>query len=111
MQQETAGVVDTSAPAVWVNQETAGVVDQETAGVVDTTKYAAFGHGTMVAGVVHLVAPRAYIIPLKAFKADGSGYTSDVIRAVYRAVQQGAKVLNMSFSRPTSSAEPTPATC
>ena len=105
LQQETAGVVDTNAPAVWVNQETAGVVDQETAGVVDTTKYAAFGHGTMVAGVIHLVAPKAYILPLKAFKADGSGYSSDVIRAIYRAVQQNAKVINMSFSFDGSSPE------
>ena len=28
----------------------------------------AFGHGTMVAGLVHLVAPTAKIMPLKAFK-------------------------------------------
>jgi thermitase len=54
---------------------------------------------------VHLVAPTAQIMPLKAFHPDGTGYTSDVLRAIYYAIDRGAKVLNMSFSRPTPSAE------
>jgi hypothetical protein len=102
--QSTAALVDGSS-AAWVNQSTAALVDQSTAAVVDGSGYAAFGHGTMVAGVVHLVAPKAYILPLKAFNADGSGYTSDVIRAIYRAVNLNAKVLNMSFSFASSSQE------
>jgi subtilisin family serine protease len=97
VQQSTAAVVDGAGPA-YVNQSTAAVVDQSTAAVVDTSKYSAFGHGTMVAGVIHLVAPTAQILPLKAFNADGTGYSSDVIRAIYRAVKGNAKVLNMSFS-------------
>jgi hypothetical protein len=104
IQQSTAAVVDGVQPA-WVNQSTAAVVDQSTAAVVDSSQYAAFGHGTMVAGIVHLVAPNAWILPLKAFSADGSGYTSDVIRAVYRAVNANAKVLNMSFSFSSASHE------
>src|SRR5206468_9111125 len=40
-----------------------------------------------------------------AFHADGQGYTSDIIRAIYYAMWKGAKVLNMSFSSPTSSPE------
>jgi thermitase len=83
----------------------AAVVDQASAAVLDDAKNAAFGHGTMVAGVVHLAAPTAKIMPLKAFHADGSGYTSDIVRAIYYATFKGAKVLNMSFSRPTSSLE------
>jgi subtilisin family serine protease len=102
--QSTAAVVDGVAPA-WVNQSTAAVVDQSTAAVVDSNQYAAFGHGTMVAGIIHLVAPKAMILPLKAFNADGSGYTSDVIRAIYKAVNANAKVLNMSFSFASSSKE------
>jgi subtilisin family serine protease len=104
VKQSTAAVVDGAHPA-WVNQSTAAVVDQSTAAVVDTSEYSAFGHGTMVAGVIHLVAPRAWILPLKAFDADGGGYTSDVIRAVYRAVNANAKVLNMSFSFANASQE------
>jgi thermitase len=59
----------------------------------------------MVAGAVHLVAPTAKILPLRAFASNGEGRTSDVLRAIYYSVYRGAKVLNMSFSRPTSSKE------
>jgi subtilisin family serine protease len=89
----------------WVNGSTAATVDQASAAVLNDPTNAGFGHGTMVAGVVHLVAPEARIMPLKAFGNDGQGYTSDIVRAVYYATHNGAKVINMSFSRPTSSPE------
>ena len=44
----------------------------------------------MTAGLVHLVAPQAKIMPLKAFHADGTAYNSDVLRAIYYAVKNGA---------------------
>ena len=59
----------------------------------------------MVAGIVHLVAPQAKIMPLKSFSSAGTGYDSDILRAVYYAVKNGAKVLNMSFSYTNSSQE------
>lgn len=96
--------IDGLAP-VFVNGNTAADVNQSTAAVVDNPRYAAFGHGTMVAGVIHLVAPRALILPLKAFRSDGTGYTSDILRAIYRAVRSGARVINMSFSMPNPSTE------
>ena len=102
--QSTVAVLDNAQAAV-VNQSTVAVLDQSTVAVLDTDNYAAFGHGTMTAGVVHLVAPRAKIMPLKAFKADGSGYASDVLRAIYYAVKNGADVLNMSFDFTTYSPE------
>jgi hypothetical protein len=100
--QASAAVVD---GVHWVNGSTAACLDQASAAVVDDGSHSAFGHGTMVAGVVHLVAPTARIMPLKAFGPDGTGYTSDILRSINFAVQKGAKVLNMSFSRPTSSPE------
>jgi hypothetical protein len=81
-----------------VNQSTAAVVDQLSDANLSQPQYAAFGHGTMVAGIVHLVAPTAQIMSLKAFRADGTGYLSDVLRAIYFATQNGANVINMSFS-------------
>ena len=102
--QSTAAVVD-GVPPRHVNDNTAAVVDQSTAAVVDDPNHAAFGHGTMVAGLIHLAAPRSMILPLKAFGANGSGYTSDILRAIYRAVRSGARVINMSFSMTSASAE------
>ncbi|HLK34861.1 MAG TPA: S8 family serine peptidase, partial [Terriglobales bacterium] len=37
------------------------------------------------------------IMPLKAFGANGTGYDSDILRAIYYAVRNGARVLNLSF--------------
>jgi subtilisin family serine protease len=88
-----------------VSQSTMAVVDSNNATALSGPQYAAFGHGTMVAGIVHLVAPQAKIMALKAFSADGSGYLSDVLRAVYYAVQHNAKVINMSFDFPSYSKE------
>jgi subtilisin family serine protease len=102
--QSTAAVVD-GVPPTYVGGSAAAVVDQSTAAVVDDPDHAAFGHGTMVAGIIHLVAPRAKILPLKAFGANGSGYTSDILRAIYRATREGARVINMSFSMPGPSKE------
>jgi len=59
----------------------------------------------MVSGIIHLVAPTAEIMPLKAFHADGTGMLSDVLRAIYYATQHGANILNMSFDFTSSSRE------
>lgn len=91
-------------PAI-VNQSTAAVLDQSTAAVLDGTPYAAFGHGTMVVGVIHLVAPTSSILPLKAFRSDGTGYLSDILRAFYYAVEQQANIINMSFDFSAASRE------
>lgn len=91
-------------PAI-VNQSTAAVLDQSTAAVLDGAPYAAFGHGTMVVGVIHLVAPTSSILPLKAFRSDGTGYLSDILRAFYYAVQNRANIINMSFDFTTASQE------
>src|SRR6266699_1237493 len=88
-----------------VNQSTAAVLDQSTAAVLDTSPYAAFGHGTMVMGIIHLVAPQAQLLPLKAFSSDGTGYLSNILNAVYYGVQNDANVINMSFDMTSNSLE------
>ena len=101
--QSTMAVVDGSAYPAQLNQSTMAVVDGNEALTLEQSKYAAFGHGTMTSGIIHLVAPTAKIMPLKAFRADGSGYLSDILRAIYYARQNGANVISMSFDLPTYS--------
>ena len=89
-----------------VNQSTAAVLEQSTAAVLETNpQYAAFGHGTMVMGIIHLVAPQAQLLPLKAFSSDGTGYLSNILHAVYYGVQSGTNVINMSFMMKSNSVE------
>lgn len=83
---------------LYVSPWTAAVVPPAGAEALNNSQYAAFGHGTMVAGIVHLVAPTAKILPLKAFSANGTGNASDIVRAIYFAAAHGSKVLSMSFS-------------
>src|SRR5438094_153556 len=94
-----------TANVAQVNQSTAAVLDQSTAAVLDTPQYSAFGHGTMVMGVIHLVAPGAQLLPLKAFSSNGNGNLSDILHAVYYGVQSGANVINMSFDVKSNSLE------
>ena len=92
--------------AIQVNQSTAAVLDQSTAAVLDgNTQYAAFGHGTMVLGVIHLVSPSSHLLPVKVFHSDGTAYLSDILRGIYYAVQNNANVINMSFDTKTPSQE------
>lgn len=91
--------------AAYVNQHTAAMLDQHTAAMLDGSQYAAFGHGTMVMGVIHLVAPTAKLLPLKAFSANGNGSLSNILAAIYYAVQNHANVINMSFDLTASSTE------
>jgi len=91
--------------AVRVNQYSVAMVDQYSVAMVDGPPYAAFGHGTEVAGILHLVAPQAMLLPLKAFHSDGTGLLSDILRAIYYAAQNNARVVNMSFDLTSYSPE------
>ena len=55
------------------------------------------GHGTHVAGIVHLAAPEARIMPLRVLDSDGIGNTFLVAEAVQYAVRNGADVVNLSL--------------
>jgi subtilisin family serine protease len=109
LNQSSAAVLDGGGPTepVYVNQETIAMVNQSSAAVLDQPGNSDFGHGTMTAGIVHLVAPTAMIMPLKAFSSNGSGYLSNIIRATYYAAQHGSKVISMSFSFSSASQEMT----
>ncbi len=56
------------------------------------------GHGTLVAGLIHLVAPDARLVPIKAFDASGNTTLFTIISGVYWAMDHDLDVLNLSFS-------------
>src|SRR5208282_4220890 len=70
--QSSVAILNQSSVAI-LNQSTVAVLDQSTAAALggDQTVGSEFGHGTMVAGLIHLVAPSAQIMPLKAFTSNG----------------------------------------
>ncbi|NJM39496.1 MAG: S8 family serine peptidase [Anaerolineae bacterium] len=56
-----------------------------------------FGHGTHIAGVLHLVAPDAKIMPIRVLDADGTGTLIDLADAIAYAVRNGANIINISL--------------
>src|SRR6266576_2808267 len=91
-----------------VNQSSAAILDQSSAAILDgNTQYAAFGHGTMVMGVIHLVAPKAQLMPLKAFRSDVTGFLANILGCIYFADQDKKKANNitMRFEKPTNTPE------
>lgn len=70
------------------------------------------GHGTHVTGIIAAVAdnfigiagvaPDAQVMPLQALDLSGSGTAADIATAVVYAAENGARVLNASFSGPPS---------
>jgi subtilisin family serine protease len=104
--QSTTAFIDNSSRPVPINQYLVAALTQSTTAFIDTGKLPqAFGHGTMVASLVRLAAPTAKIMPLKAFRSDGSSNTFDLIRAIYYATDNGANVINMSFNMKVNSPE------
>lgn len=61
------------------------------------------GHGTHVAGIIHLVAPQAQIMPIRVLDTDGRGYSFVIAEAILYALENGADVINLSLGMPESS--------
>jgi subtilisin family serine protease len=110
LDQSTVIILDQSTVII-LDQSTVIILDQSTVIILDSNSATAiqgkqlpadFGHGTMVASLISAAAPNATIMPIRAFNADGSANLSDVVAAIYYAVNNGAKVINMSFDLNTS---------
>lgn len=108
LNQSSAALLDGTGP-VYLNGTTVAMLNQSSAALLDGGGNSDFGHGTMTAGIVHLVAPTAKIMPLVAFSSNGTGYLSNVIQATYYAANNGSKVISMSFSFTSPSSEMTKA--
>src|SRR5262249_52434792 len=76
------------------------LVDDDHDGQVDE----AFGHGTHVAGIIHLVAPEARLLAVRVLDSDGRGSLLDVVEGVRWAMRHGARVINLSLGSLTRSA-------
>ncbi|MGH2521626.1 MAG: S8 family serine peptidase [Anaerolineales bacterium] len=57
----------------------------------------AYGHGTHVAGIIHLVAPEALILPLRVLNSDGRGNNFRTANAILYAAYNGADAINLSL--------------
>ena len=55
------------------------------------------GHGTHVAGIVDIVAPKAKIMPLRVLDTEGYGNVFTIAQAVSYAERNGANVINLSL--------------
>ena len=97
--------IDQSTTSI-LDQSTTSILDQSTTSILDRSKLpSAFGHGTMVAGLIHLVAPAAKLMPVKVFSSNGTATLSNVVNGIYWAVDHGANVISMSFNSTQSSSE------
>ena len=97
LDQETTPILD-GGSAIILNQETTPILDQETTPILDGKKYPAYGHGTMVSGLIHLVAPKATLLAVRTFAADGTSTISQIVAGIYWAIDHNADVISMSFS-------------
>lgn len=117
---DTTHSVITGTQALWTNpgEIPGNGIDDDGNGYVDDvhgwnfvdnspTIYDDDGHGTHVSGIILSVDQNIYttplqqarvqIMPLKFLNGSGMGTTSDAIRAIYYAVNNGASVLNNSW--------------
>lgn len=62
-----------------------------------------YGHGTHIAGIVHLVAPEARILPLRVLNSDGRGNNFRTASAIVYAAHRGADAINLSLGTPNQS--------
>ncbi len=76
-----------------VPEDEANGLDDDGDGRVDE----AYGHGTHVAGVVHLVAPAARIRPVRVLNSDGRGNDFRTANAILYAAYTGADAINLSL--------------
>ncbi len=75
-------------------------LDDDGDGLVDEQ----VGHGTFVAGIAHLVAPEAWILPVTVLDSDGIGDLWTIGKGIAFAMDSGADVINLSLGSTYSSA-------
>ncbi|MHC4415964.1 MAG: S8 family serine peptidase [Planctomycetota bacterium] len=68
-------------------------LDNDGDGLIDES----VGHGTFVAGLIHLVAPDAMLLPIVVLNSDGVGDAWSFAQGMFYAIDQGVEVINLSL--------------
>ena len=68
-------------------------LDNDNDGVTDE----GVGHGTHVAGIIHAIAPGARILPVRVLDSDAQGSVFAIAQGIRYAVDQKARVINLSL--------------
>src|ERR1041385_1044903 len=94
LDQSSSSFLDQSSSS-FLDTSGASFIDQSSSSFLDGNP--AYGHATLCAGVIAAVAPSSMIMPLRVFDNNGQTDVFSVTKAIYYAVRNGAKVINMSF--------------
>jgi len=62
-----------------------------------------WGHGSHVAGIIKMVAPRVRILPIRVVDSDGQAEIFNIIQGIQYAIASGADIINLSLSIPEPS--------
>ena len=84
------------ASSTFLDQAASTFLDQGAARALDNGN-PAYAHATLCAGVIAAVAPGATIMPLRVFDDSGNSDVFSIAKALRYAVNNGARVINMSF--------------
>ena len=110
MDQSSGSFLDQSSGS-FLDQASGSFLDQSSGSFLDgapllnivTASNPAYGHGTLCAGLIAAVAPRAMIMPLRVFDDNGQADIFTITKAIRYAVKNQVNVLNMSFGISTNS--------
>lgn len=110
MDQSSGSFLD-QASGSFLDQASGSFMDQSSGSFLDgapllniiTASNPAYGHGTLCAGLIAAVAPRAMIMPLRVFDDNGQADIFTITKAIRYAVKNQVNVLNMSFGISTNS--------
>src|SRR5881396_1164904 len=110
LNQASGSFLDQSSGS-FLDQSSGSFLDQSSASFMDgapvtnivTGSNPAYGHGTLCAGLIAAVAPRAMVMPLRVFDDNGEADIFTITKAIRYAVKNQVNVLNMSFGISTNS--------